>query len=89
MRAQGWALVDQELEIGLRSIAAPLRVDGRTIAALNVSAAVPRVALEQLRGAFVFELLKTVELVASALARQRRPELPGNVPAVTPAGTGA
>ena len=33
VRAEGWAMVDQELEIGLRSIAAPLRVGGRTIAA--------------------------------------------------------
>src|SRR5262245_27969029 len=36
VRRQGWAFVDQELEIGLRSIAAPIRgSDGRTIAALN------------------------------------------------------
>ena len=30
VREQGWALVDQELEIGLRSIAAPLRDSGGT-----------------------------------------------------------
>ena len=38
VRAQGWALVDQELEAGLRSVAAPLR-DGedRVVAAVNVS----------------------------------------------------
>src|SRR6202050_5739723 len=37
IRAQGWALVDQELEEGLRSIAAPLR-DGewRVLAAVNI-----------------------------------------------------
>jgi IclR family pca regulon transcriptional regulator len=81
VREQGWALVDQELEIGLRSIAAPLRVDGRTIAAVNVSAAAPRVPLEQLRGKFLPELLKTVELIATALERQRRPAPPRAVPA--------
>ena len=38
IRAQGWALVDQELEEGLRSIAAPIRdADGQVIAAINVS----------------------------------------------------
>ena len=38
IRAQGWALVDQELEEGLRSVAAPIRdSDGRAIAAVNVS----------------------------------------------------
>jgi IclR family pca regulon transcriptional regulator len=81
VRDQGWALVDQELEIGLRSIAAPLRVDGRTIAAINVSAAAPRVPLEQLRGRFLPELLKTVDLIATALERQRRPAPPAPTPA--------
>lgn len=38
-RADGYALVDQELEQGLRSIAAPIHnARGRVIAALNVSA---------------------------------------------------
>ena len=36
--AQGWALVDGELEEGLRSIAAPVRgPTGRVVAAVNVS----------------------------------------------------
>jgi IclR family transcriptional regulator, pca regulon regulatory protein len=35
--SQGYALVDQELEIGLRSMAVPVRVGGRVVAALNVS----------------------------------------------------
>lgn len=39
VREQGWAMVDQELELGLRSIAAPIRdARGHTIAAVNVSA---------------------------------------------------
>ncbi|WP_277552107.1 IclR family transcriptional regulator domain-containing protein [Kocuria oceani] len=38
VRAQGWALVDQELEIGLRSLAAPVTDRaGRVVAAVNVS----------------------------------------------------
>lgn len=38
VRAQGWAVVDQELEIGLRSVAAPVTDgSGRTVAAVNVS----------------------------------------------------
>lgn len=37
-RAQGWAEVDQELEIGLRSLAAPVTGAGQaTVAAVNVS----------------------------------------------------
>ena len=38
VRAQGWCLVDQELEEGLISIAAPvLNPAGETVAALNIS----------------------------------------------------
>ena len=39
VRAQGYALIDQELEIGLRSIAVPLEnARGRVVAALNIGA---------------------------------------------------
>ena len=38
IKARGWALVDQELEEGVRSIAAPIRdADGKAIAAVNIS----------------------------------------------------
>ena len=38
VRHQGWAVVDQELEIGLRSMAAPIRdAAGTVVAAINVS----------------------------------------------------
>lgn len=38
VRAQGFAIVDEELEIGLRSIAVPIRDrSGRIVAAINVS----------------------------------------------------
>ena len=38
VRAQGWATSDQQLEIGLRSVAAPVRDrSGRVVAAVNVS----------------------------------------------------
>jgi len=59
-RAQGWALVDQELEEGLRSLAVPLRdADGAVVAAVNVStttrrgtpAAIRAEILPHLRGA--------------------------------------
>jgi len=71
VRAQGWALVDQELELGLRSIAAPIRrADGQTFAALNVSAPTVRVSVEELRTRFLPLLLETAELVSTSLARQ-------------------
>ena len=59
-RAQGWALVDQELEIGLRSVAAPIkRTPCGTIAAVNVSAAAQRVSLDEFRERFLPDLLQT------------------------------
>jgi IclR family transcriptional regulator, pca regulon regulatory protein len=72
VRDEGWALVDQELEIGLRSIAAPLRAQGRTIAALNVAVAAARVPLEELREAMLPELLRTAQLISAALDAARR-----------------
>jgi IclR family transcriptional regulator, pca regulon regulatory protein len=72
VREDGWALVDQELEIGLRSVAAPLRAGGQTIAALNVAVAAPRVPLEELRRTILPALLETAALISTALDRQRR-----------------
>lgn len=49
IRAQGYALVDQELELGLRTIAVPLRnFRGDVIAALNISVHAGRMPLEQM-----------------------------------------
>lgn len=50
VRAQGWAIVDQELEEGLRSVAAPIRDrGGSVVAAANVSAHASRAPVEDLR----------------------------------------
>lgn len=50
VRERGWAMVDQELEEGLRSIAAPIRArGGRVVAAVNVSTHAARVSKEALR----------------------------------------
>ena len=82
VRGNGWAMVDQELEIGLRSIAAPLRAGGRTIAALNVAVAAGRVSAQELREAMLPELLRTAERISSAVEASRSN---GRLPAA-PAG---
>jgi IclR family pca regulon transcriptional regulator len=71
VRGQGWALVDGELETGLRSIAAPIRgADDRTIAALNTSASSSRVSLEEFRSRFLPVLIETADAIsANLLAR--------------------
>ena len=68
VRAQGWSLIDEELETGLRSIAAPIRgADGRAVAAINLAAAVPRAGLDVLREKYVPLLLRTAEQISLAL----------------------
>jgi IclR family pca regulon transcriptional regulator len=70
VREQGWSLVDQELEMGLRSIAAPIRgADGRAVAALNVAAAAPRVGLDELHDHFLPQVLHTAEQISVAFTR--------------------
>jgi IclR family pca regulon transcriptional regulator len=60
VRAQGYALVNQELEDGLRAVAVPIRDrTGRVIAALNVSAHASRTSLEVMRRDLLPRLLKT------------------------------
>lgn len=48
-RANGYAAVDQELELGLRTIAVPLRnFRGETVAAMNISVHASRMRMDQL-----------------------------------------
>lgn len=50
VRTQGWALVDQELEEGIRSVAAPVHDrTGRVVAAVNVSSQAGRRTLDAMR----------------------------------------
>jgi IclR family transcriptional regulator, pca regulon regulatory protein len=69
VRAQGWALVDQELEEGLRSLAAPVRdQDGRVIAAVNVSTSAVRRDLDQVVTDLLEPLLSTARRIERDLA---------------------
>jgi IclR family pca regulon transcriptional regulator len=69
VREQGWALVDQELEAGLRSVAAPIRGrDGEVCAAINVSAHATRTALEDVQAGLLPPLLTTARAIERDLA---------------------
>jgi IclR family pca regulon transcriptional regulator len=71
VRRQGWALVDQELEDGVRSIAAPLRDrTGRAVAALNVSSHAGRISLDVLCDDFLPRLVATAARISDRLARR-------------------
>jgi IclR family transcriptional regulator, pca regulon regulatory protein len=57
VRKIGYALADQEVEIGFRSIAIPLkRRDGRVVAALNVGVHSERTPLKAMYGQFFMKL---------------------------------
>lgn len=68
VRSLGYAVVDQELEIGLRSIAVPIRnSSGRVVAAMNVGTQATRVTLERMRTEFLPALLTAQAHIAEIL----------------------
>ncbi|WP_427887763.1 IclR family transcriptional regulator domain-containing protein [Kribbella sp. GL6] len=70
-RADGYALVDQELELGLRSIAVPIRNSrGRIIAALNVSAHASRSTATSLCEEFLPHLREAADQITTALTHR-------------------
>jgi IclR family pca regulon transcriptional regulator len=68
VREQGFALVDEELELGLRSLSVPLRTtdDGRTLAALNLCAAAARVPVEEMHARHLPAMQRTASAISTA-----------------------
>jgi IclR family transcriptional regulator, pca regulon regulatory protein len=65
---QGYALVDQELEIGLRSIAAPIRdVGGEVVAAVNLSVAAATMTPAEMRRRLLGPLQEAAEAISRDL----------------------
>jgi IclR family pca regulon transcriptional regulator len=72
VRRQRFALVDQELERGLRSIATPIRdAAGRVIAAANVGAHAGRITVATLRRAILPSLRAAAESIERDFAVAR------------------
>ncbi|MEU5695893.1 IclR family transcriptional regulator C-terminal domain-containing protein [Actinosynnema sp. NPDC020468] len=68
VRERGWALADQELEEGLRSVAAPLRDRaGRVVGALNISTHASRTTTDHARDGLVPPLLACAAAVEADL----------------------
>lgn len=67
-RSDGYVIVEEELEIGLRSIAVPVRgASGAVVAALNVSGQATRITSSQMREEFLPVLLKGAQELAILL----------------------
>jgi IclR family pca regulon transcriptional regulator len=70
IRAQGYAMADEELEVGLRSAAVPIRGrDGVVTAAVNLSVSASRTTLRQLEDRYVPPLLETAQQIELDLGR--------------------
>ena len=70
VRAKGWALTDEALAPGIRSIAAPLRDDsGRVLAAMNVTVHAAETSVQTLVDEHLPRLLQTTGEVSADFAR--------------------
>jgi IclR family pca regulon transcriptional regulator len=65
IRERGWAMSDEMLSVGVRSIAAPVRdANGRTAAAMNVTVHAAETSIERLTGEYLPLLLATAAAVS-------------------------
>ncbi|WP_226437849.1 IclR family transcriptional regulator [Rhodococcus yananensis] len=70
VRRDGYCIVDQELEEGLRSLAAPIRdAAGTVVAAVNISTHAARYSTESLRAELAPALVATADAISSDYAR--------------------
>lgn len=69
VRAQGWAMTDQQLGPAIRSIAAPIRNgSGTVIAAANVNAHAAETSIETLTGDHLPHLLQAASAISADIA---------------------
>ncbi|MFC9352900.1 IclR family transcriptional regulator C-terminal domain-containing protein [Arthrobacter sp. NPDC057013] len=75
IREQGWCVVDQELELGLMSVAAPVHNGPNMVAAINVSLQTPSIAAmpdsEAYLATVVQETVATAKLISADLLARR------------------
>jgi IclR family pca regulon transcriptional regulator len=71
VREHGWAMVDQELENGLRSIAAPIRHGSTVIAAINVSTTATSHTIESIQEQLLPPLLLASQHISEDLTASR------------------
>jgi IclR family pca regulon transcriptional regulator len=71
VRARGWAMTDQQLAPGIRSVAAPIRDGERVVAAVNVNTHAAETTVEQLTGHHLPLLLRAAGEIGADFARLR------------------
>jgi IclR family pca regulon transcriptional regulator len=71
VRARGWAMTDQQLALGIRSIAAPIRDGEGVIAAVNVNTHAAETTVERLTDHHLPLLLRAAGEIGADFARLR------------------
>jgi IclR family pca regulon transcriptional regulator len=65
---QGWSVVDQELDVGLRSLSVPIRNRaGDVVAALNVCCPTARITIADMKSKLLNDLLDASRSITAAL----------------------
>ncbi|MGE3194189.1 MAG: IclR family transcriptional regulator C-terminal domain-containing protein [Microbacteriaceae bacterium] len=73
VREQGWSLNNQEVDLGARSVAAPvIGADGHYLSAVNVSVSTSRVSVEQLLEEYLPQLLDATAKISADLSLMNR-----------------
>ena len=73
VRRQGWALINQELEEGLISVAAPLHnAQGQCVGAINVSGQANRTNAQEMQARIVPHLLRAAQTISLLMRTARR-----------------
>ncbi len=77
VRQQGWAVSDERLSLGIRSIAAPVRdASGRTVAAVNVTVHAAETSVRELKHRHLPRLLETAANITAEWANLARLPVP-------------
>jgi IclR family transcriptional regulator, pca regulon regulatory protein len=77
VRQQGWAVSDERLSLGIRSIAAPVRdASGRTVAAVNVTVHAAETSVRELKHRHLPLLLATAASITEEWANLARLPVP-------------
>jgi IclR family transcriptional regulator, pca regulon regulatory protein len=74
VRARGWSLTDEQLALGIRSVAAPLRDGtGQVIAAMNVTVHAAETSVDTLTGEYLPLLLQAAGAISADWAAHQAP----------------
>ena len=74
VRRQGWELVDQELEEGVRSFSTPVRATGgRVVAAIGMSVSAGEVSISEIHQEYLPVMIKAAEVISNRLGASYHP----------------